>query len=127
MKTDLFGKDLKINDYVVTSIYGQTMAGKIYKFTEKTIGLVVIPNTKQKWTPFTTKTLNEVVVIGYGTAKKNDLTGSVTAFKPTAFSSLTRFSIDLFSNFKKINLSLTINQMYQLFIYCCFPHIHNYS
>lgn len=61
MKTDLFGKDLKINDYVVTSIYGQTMAGKIYKFTEKTIGLVLIPNTKQKWTPFTTKTLNEVV------------------------------------------------------------------
>mgnify|MGYP000272937074 FL=1 len=37
MKTDLFGKDLKINDYVVTSIYGQTMAGKIYKFTEKLV------------------------------------------------------------------------------------------
>lgn len=61
MKTDLFGKDLKINDYVVTSIYGQTAAGKIYKFTEKTIGIVLIPNTKQKWTPFMTKTLNEVV------------------------------------------------------------------
>ena len=30
------------------------------------------------------KTLNEVVVIGYGTAKKNDLTGSVTAIKPDA-------------------------------------------
>lgn len=26
--------------------------------------------------------LNEVVVIGYGVAKKNDLTGSVTAIKP---------------------------------------------
>ena len=26
--------------------------------------------------------LNEVVVIGYGVAKKNDLTGSVTAMKP---------------------------------------------
>lgn len=26
--------------------------------------------------------LNEAVVIGYGTAKKNDLTGSVTAIKP---------------------------------------------
>ena len=30
------------------------------------------------------KALNEVVVIGYGVAKKNDLTGSVTAFKPDA-------------------------------------------
>ena len=30
------------------------------------------------------KTLNEVVVIGYGTVKKNDLTGSVTAIKPDA-------------------------------------------
>lgn len=29
-----------------------------------------------------TKALNEVVVIGYGVAKKNDLTGSVTAIKP---------------------------------------------
>ena len=28
------------------------------------------------------KSLNEVVVIGYGVAKKNDLTGSVTAIKP---------------------------------------------
>ena len=28
------------------------------------------------------KALNEVVVIGYGVAKKNDLTGSVTAIKP---------------------------------------------
>ena len=28
------------------------------------------------------KALNEVVVIGYGRAKKNDLTGSVTAIKP---------------------------------------------
>ena len=28
------------------------------------------------------KTLNDVVVIGYGVAKKNDLTGSVTAIKP---------------------------------------------
>ena len=28
------------------------------------------------------KSLNEVVVIGYGRAKKNDLTGSVTAIKP---------------------------------------------
>lgn len=28
------------------------------------------------------KMLNEVVVIGYGVAKKNDLTGSVTAIKP---------------------------------------------
>ena len=28
------------------------------------------------------KQLNEVVVIGYGVAKKNDLTGSVTALKP---------------------------------------------
>ena len=28
------------------------------------------------------KTLNEVVVIGYGVAKKSDLTGSVTAIKP---------------------------------------------
>lgn len=30
------------------------------------------------------KTLNEVVVICYGTVKKNDLTGSVTAIKPDA-------------------------------------------
>ncbi len=30
------------------------------------------------------KALNEVVVIGYGVAKKNDLTGSVTAIKPDA-------------------------------------------
>ena len=29
-----------------------------------------------------TETLEEVVVIGYGVAKKNDLTGSVTAMKP---------------------------------------------
>ena len=29
-----------------------------------------------------TETLDEVVVIGYGVAKKNDLTGSVTAIKP---------------------------------------------
>ena len=28
------------------------------------------------------KALNEVVVIGYGVAKKSDLTGSVTAIKP---------------------------------------------
>ena len=28
------------------------------------------------------KALNEVVVIGYGVAKKNDVTGSVTAIKP---------------------------------------------
>ena len=28
------------------------------------------------------KSLNEIVVIGYGVAKKNDLTGSVTAIKP---------------------------------------------
>ncbi|WP_336528264.1 SusC/RagA family TonB-linked outer membrane protein, partial [Bacteroides acidifaciens] len=31
-----------------------------------------------------TETLEEVVVIGYGVAKKNDLTGSVTAMKPDA-------------------------------------------
>lgn len=30
----------------------------------------------------TSTTLNDVVVIGYGVAKKNDLTGSVTALKP---------------------------------------------
>ena len=32
------------------------------------------------------KSLNEVVVIGYGRAKKNDLTGSVTAIKPDEMS-----------------------------------------
>lgn len=32
------------------------------------------------------KALNEVVVIGYGRAKKDDLTGSVTAIKPDEFS-----------------------------------------
>ena len=32
------------------------------------------------------KSLNEVVVIGYGRAKKNDLTGSVTAIKPDELS-----------------------------------------
>lgn len=32
------------------------------------------------------KTLNDVVVIGYGRAKKNDLTGSVTAMKPDELS-----------------------------------------
>ena len=30
--------------------------------------------------------MNEVVVIGYGRAKKNDLTGSVTAIKPDEMS-----------------------------------------
>ncbi|MBQ3147547.1 MAG: SusC/RagA family TonB-linked outer membrane protein, partial [Oscillospiraceae bacterium] len=33
-----------------------------------------------------TEMLNEVVVVGYGRAKKNDLTGSVTAIKPDALS-----------------------------------------
>ena len=33
-----------------------------------------------------TKALNEVVVIGYGVAKKNDLTGSVRAIKPDELS-----------------------------------------
>ena len=32
------------------------------------------------------KSLNEIVVIGYGVAKKNDLTGSVTALKPDEMS-----------------------------------------
>ena len=32
------------------------------------------------------QTLNDVVVIGYGRAKKNDLTGSVTAIKPDEMS-----------------------------------------
>ena len=34
----------------------------------------------------TDQNLNEVVVIGYGRAKKNDLTGSVTAMKPDELS-----------------------------------------
>lgn len=33
-----------------------------------------------------TKALNEVVVIGYGTAKKEDLTGSVAAINPDEMS-----------------------------------------
>lgn len=61
MKTDIFGKELKEDDYVAVAMYGVTTVGKIYKFTEKTIGLVVIPSTKQRWSPYISKTLNEVI------------------------------------------------------------------
>lgn len=49
------------------------------------------------------KSLNEVVVIGYGRAKKNDLTGSVTAIKPDEMSKgITSSASDMLRALKKV-------------------------
>ena len=48
----------------------------------ETVTVAAAPNVEVLLKEEAAKSLNEIVVIGYGVAKKNDLTGSVTAIKP---------------------------------------------
>lgn len=48
----------------------------------ETATIAAAPNVEVLLKEEAAKSLNEIVVIGYGVAKKNDLTGSVTAIKP---------------------------------------------
>jgi len=66
-------------NFTINAPQGSTLEISYIGFTNSTVAAAPQVNVTMRTDD---KTLNEVVVIGYGVAKKNDLTGSVTAIKP---------------------------------------------
>lgn len=87
--TDLEGKytlQLKADDAVIVVSFVGYTTQEIVIGDRKTIDVTLKPDLSNK--------LNETVVIGYGTAKKQDLTGSVATVKMTDIEQLPITSID---------------------------------
>ena len=87
--TDVDGKytlDLKSGDAVITVSFMGYATQEIVIGERKVIDVNLKPDTSNR--------LNETVVIGYGTTKKQDLTGSVATVKMSDIESLPVTSID---------------------------------